>query len=231
LSRTAHRSPLVVFDLDGTLCDTVGVDAECFVQACAEWLGDGARHVDWAAAPQVTDQGILEWMAVRLLSRPPSTDEARGVERRFLELLGDVRDREPARFRAVPGAAAMLDALAADGRGVTVATGGWRASALLKLRAAELPTRLLAASSSDSPDRVEIFRLAASRSSAGRPPAERVVLVGDGVWDVEIARALGWGFVGVGAGPRAARLRDAGAERIVPDFRDAPAVRDALDGG
>ena len=47
--------PLVVFDLDGTLCDTVGVDAECFVQACAEWLGDRARQLDWARAPQITD--------------------------------------------------------------------------------------------------------------------------------------------------------------------------------
>jgi len=220
--------PLVVFDVDGTLCDTCEVDEECYVRACGEWLGEEARRLEWSAAPHVTDQGILEWMSSTLLCRRPSAREAREVEARFLDLLRGALDHRPSRFRAIPGARPMLDGMASDGWGAVAATGGWRASALLKLRAAALPTDLLAASSSDTPDRARIFELAASRAGAGRDRPERVVLVGDGVWDVRTARELGWGFVGVAAGPRRDRLREAGAEHVVEDFTDAAALRDAL---
>jgi hypothetical protein len=55
---------------------------------------------------------------------------------------------------------------------------------------------------------------------------ERVVLIGDGIWDIRVAAHLGWSFLGVGLGERRARLERAGANVIVENFSDA---RDLLE--
>jgi phosphoglycolate phosphatase-like HAD superfamily hydrolase len=47
-----------------------------------------------------------------------------------------------------------------------------------------------------------------------------VVLLGDGLWDVKTALALGFPFIGVGRGAAAARLEAAGARHTVADFAD-----------
>ena len=49
---------LAVFDLDGTLTRTTGVDDECFVRAMSEELGVGGFCTDWAEYPHSTDQGL-----------------------------------------------------------------------------------------------------------------------------------------------------------------------------
>ena len=98
-------------------------------------------------------------------------------------------------------------------------------TARLKLKAAGLPVASLLASSDDSRDRFELFSLAKSRAVAisGTLP-NRTVLVGDGTWDVRVARRLGWSFVGVGRDRSVARLRDEGADFVIPDFADRDVV-------
>jgi phosphoglycolate phosphatase-like HAD superfamily hydrolase len=81
----------------------------------------------------------------------------------------------------------------------------------------------------DSPDRREIFQLAATRRSdalGGR--FTQVVLVGDGVWDVRVAGHLGWSFVGVGRGVRAARLLESGAATVLEGFVEVVRVEALL---
>jgi hypothetical protein len=52
------------------------------------------------------------------------------------------------------------------------------------------------ATSSDSSDREEIMKSALSRLGA---EFESVSYYGDGPWDRDACRALGWNFIGVGA--------------------------------
>ncbi len=127
------------------------------------------------------------------------------------------------------GAPEMLENLRSNGWRFTVATGGWETSAVLKLRAAGIPTEILGASSTDSPDRCEVFRLAASRVGLPNGKAQSTVLVGDGLWDVRVAAQLGFRFVGINSGPRADQLRQAGAQTVVPDFADVGTFLQALD--
>ncbi len=58
---------------------------------------------------------------------------------------------------------------------------------------------------------------------------DRIVCVGDGVWDVRTARQLGYAFIGVGSGAEADRLRAEGAGHVVADFRDTVRVISALE--
>jgi phosphoglycolate phosphatase-like HAD superfamily hydrolase len=221
---------LAVFDVDGTLTDTNAVDDECFARAVADVLGLDPAAVGWADAPHVTDSGLLRWLAERHRGRPPTAADANAAQRRFLALLEGELAASPARFGAVRGGAGALRAVREAGWEVAVATGGWAASARLKLRAIGIdPDGVPLASASDAETRPEILRLAARRATGGEAPA-RVVSVGDGVWDVRAAAALGWPFVGVAAGAGADRLRAAGASTIVPDLADVPALRAALEG-
>jgi phosphoglycolate phosphatase-like HAD superfamily hydrolase len=123
----------------------------------------------------------------------------------------------PAQFREIPGAFRLLAYLEELGWNFACATGGWARTARLKLQAAHLPTHALLASSDDSADRLTIFSLARDRA---RRAEEGVVLVGDGAWDVKVARTFGWSFVGVGRNARETMLRTSGARAVIPDFSE-----------
>ena len=68
----------------------------------------------------------------------------------------------------------------------------------MKLRAIGLdPETLTLSSGSDAISRVEIMQIAADRALAGRP-ADRKTYLGDGAWDRDASRQLGWDFIGIG---------------------------------
>ena len=219
---------LAVFDIDGTLTDTNAVDDECYVRAVGEVLEVDAHLLDWSEAPHVTDSGLLHWLAQRhSRSLTPHVQEA--VLARFLELLRGELARNPHRFRAVTGAQSVRHILERNGWRVAVATGGWAASAHLKLEAIGFDTTDLGVvTSSDAFTRTEIVALAARRTSEIHGGFDRIVSVGDAVWDVQTAATVGWPFVGIADGDRSDRLRSAGAATILQDFADEQELHDAL---
>jgi phosphoglycolate phosphatase-like HAD superfamily hydrolase len=231
MTRIGSGDRLVIFDVDGTLCDTNEIDEECFLTAAGEALGGERRGLDWRCCPDITDAGILHWLWQGQLGRLPSQSEVDAMRDRFVALLEERLAREPSRFAAIPGAAELLAGTGSTRWDVVIATGGWSRSARLKLTAAGLPGESLLASSDDSADRCEVFRLARQRAveRRGRDYA-RTVLVGDGAWDVRVAASLGWPFTGVASGERAERLRRAGASAVVKDFRDAARFLEVLEG-
>src|SRR6185295_9468243 len=220
---------LVIFDVDGTLCDTCHVDDVGFCEVAAEMLGVPVPRESWKAAPEITDAGILAWLWDRHRGRPPARQELDAFIDAFEAVLARELQRDSGGALAMPGAAQLLQRLAGTGWDVAFATGGWGRTARLKLRTAGLPVEPLLASSDDSLNRVEIFRLAASRAAerAGAPHA-RIMLVGDGLWDVRVAAHLGWPVLGVGRGEHADRLREEGAGAVVADFQDTEAVLNLL---
>jgi phosphoglycolate phosphatase-like HAD superfamily hydrolase len=223
---------LALFDLDGTLTDTTAVDAECFVAALAEAFAVADPDTDWHAYPHCTDAAIARVCHERRHGRPPSAAEVARLRRCFVRRLRAAAARSPERFAEIRGARRLLPRLRASGWGVAVATGGWGASARLKLALAGLDSRLLLASSDEAAEREEIVRIAVARAAAraGVRGFDRVVLVGDGRWDVVAAARLGLPFVGVAAAERAVELARAGARRLLPDLADAAAVLAALAG-
>ena len=81
---------------------------------------------------------------------------------------------------------------------VAVATGGWRETAAMKLRAIGLdPEALHLSSASDAIRRIEIMQIAEQRAMAGTR-ADRKFYFGNGPWDKEASLKLGWEFIGIG---------------------------------
>jgi phosphoglycolate phosphatase-like HAD superfamily hydrolase len=222
---------LVIFDIDGTLTDTNAVDDRCFMQAVSDVLKLGPSPLDWSGSPHVTDSAIAPWCCEHYCGRPLDPAELAAIVTRFLALLIDARERDPGAFSAIRGACDLFAEARRAGWSVALATGGWRAPATFKLNAAGIDvggTPL--ATADDAPAREDILRCALEQSlPVDRRAFDRVVSVGDGVWDVQAAAKLGWSFVAISPTGYSERLTAAGATLTFEDYSDAPAFLRALD--
>ena len=215
---------LAIFDIDGTLTNTNSVDEDCFVKAFAEAHSIDDIVTDWAAYPHTTDSGITQHIFQEKFGRSPEETELSKLTNCFVSMLSEYYQADSARFAEIPGAAAAIEVLKQDSDwAVAIATGCWRESALLKLKAANIdPEGIPAAYAEDGLSREDILKAAVSQSLVqhGVSSFERIVSIGDGLWDVRTAGRLGFAFLGVGAGDRATRLRQAGASHVIEDFSD-----------
>jgi phosphoglycolate phosphatase-like HAD superfamily hydrolase len=215
---------LVMFDIDGTLTHSDAVDADCFAESIEQVLNLPPIDRDWSKYRHVTDSGIAAEIIESHFRRPPNQDEIDRVQRRFIEVLETRCIANPVLCRPVEGAAEMLSRL--SGRGdvaIALATGGWKASAQLKCRMAGLPiTDYALASADDSHSREEIMSIASARAAElfGISEFDRVVYVGDGLWDWQASRALRIPFIGIADGEAGELLTAAGATMILPHFGD-----------
>lgn len=185
----------VIFDIDDTLLHSMDADDRLYRQAVRDVLGEVRFRASLADYTHVSDTGILR----ELLDDNGVEDAERcfGVVReRFLASLErHVSEHGP--FREIDGARAMLGRLGQSGaHGVALATGCWRPSAELKLKTAGFELDgLPLATADDAVERVAIMRHALA---ALGDDFESVTYYGDGVWDRQACRELGWTFVPVG---------------------------------
>ncbi len=220
---------LAIFDIDGTLTDTNAADNACFLQAFEESLGIRDIDTDWTSYRYSTDSGIVS----EILEKHRGRADAKDVEvlrTRFVQLLEERFKTRP--LQPIPGAPDLLRRLAAEpGWTYAIATGGWRASALLKLRTVRVEIDGVPFASSDQAySRVAILESVIDEAQrAHSTPFERTVYIGDAAWDVQTAAKMWLPFVGVGAGPRNKRLLDEGALCVLEDFSDYGATLGALE--
>lgn len=213
---------LVMFDIDGTLTETMKVDEECFVRSFKDVFGFGDIDTDWSHYPHTTDSSIFHEIYVSRRGQPPIAPDLLRFRQHFIGLLAVASSQTP--FAPVAGADRLLSRLAKGGsHRVSLATGGWRDSARLKMASAGMcfddhP----AASADDALDRESIMRLSKQRAVERYGESFAcTVYVGDGVWDARACRSVGVPFIGIGTGSRATRLASEGAVCVLPDFLDA----------
>jgi hypothetical protein len=143
----------------------------------------------------VSDSGILSQIFIDN-EVDASSELAVDIQTIFLGLLTDHIEQNGA-FVEVPGAMRFLQYhIDSPDHAVAYATGGWRASAELKLKAAGLDDfDIPLATADDALDRKDIMLTALSH--LGETFAS-VTYYGDGPWDQESSEQLGWEFVAVG---------------------------------
>ena len=215
---------LAIFDLDGTLANTNAVDGRCYVRAVSDELGVDLRNVTWSDFTFVTDSGISVQVFERYLGRAPTAAELLRLQHRFRDLLAQAAREHPASFSEVPGASQALHRLRSDpGWAVALATGSWRACALVKLQAAGLDMDgIPAAFGDDGLAREDILTTAQTRAqdAHGQVSFSRVVSIGDATWDVQAARRLALPFIGVRVQRDAVSLERLGVSHVLHDFTD-----------
>ena len=211
----------ILFDIDGTLTDTMDVDTRCFLKAFVDVCGFSDVDPDWSRYRNATDAGIFQEVFESRRGRSPSVSETVEFKNHLVELFRSAALQNP--FAPIRGARELLTRLRERGEyRVGLATGCWSDAARIKMASAgfcydDYP----AASADDAPDRETIVQIAARRTAREPVTAlNRVIYVGDGVWDVKMSRLLGIPFVGIGAGLQKERLIAAGVSDVLANFSD-----------
>ena len=218
-----RRGPAFLFDLDGTLVDSVYQH----VLAWREALEQGGIELSvWRIHRRIGMSGglFLDGLARETGRRLTPEDVARIQKAHAVAF-----KRQVSQVRPLPGAAELLAYLSQAGVPWAVATSGWLESArpLLQMLGvtAEAPVVTRAQVEHATPD-PHLLLAAAERLKVA---AEDSVVVGDSVWDLlaaRRARALGVGLLSGGYGQD--ELERGGAYRVYQDPADLSRHLDEL---
>ena len=104
---------LVMFDVDGTLTETMKIDEECFVRSFNDVFGFTDIDTDWSQYPHTTDSGIFHSVFTLRIGRSPTAREVSRFRQHFIQLLAAASSQSP--FAAVAGADRLLSRLAKGG--------------------------------------------------------------------------------------------------------------------
>ncbi|HEX3742706.1 MAG TPA: HAD family hydrolase [Bryobacteraceae bacterium] len=212
---TQSSPPAFLFDLDGTLIDSVYYHVLAWREALEH---TGMELSVWRIHRRI---GMSGGLFVNALLREVGGDPTRVDPDRLQALHSEAYKRFVSQVRPLPGARQLLAALAAEKVPHAIATSGRADTARLSLEmlgvspALPVITRDQVRYAKPDPD---LFLAAAERLGV---PIERCVVVGDSIWDLlaaQRARALGVGVLSGGYGQE--ELERAGAYRVYEDPRD-----------
>ena len=211
----------LIFDLDGTLVDTVYGHVLAWQRA----LEDAGLPIEgWKIHRRIGMSGGLFARAVaREVGRPIDSDQAEAIQRRHGELF---RELLPVR-RPLPGAVELLAELREGEVAHGIATSGRRPEIDASLKALGVGSETVVIERGDvarAKPEPDLFITCAERLGI---PAQECYVVGDAVWDLLAARRasmLNIGLLSGGYGED--ELTRAGAFRV---YRDPEELRSSLD--
>lgn len=184
-----------MFDIDGTLLQSNEFDSECYKKAVYDVIGI-AIDDNWSNYKHVTDAGILnEIIHVHDLNERKQEIHKK-VKKCFIKRVDEHLKSKPA--QEVLGAATFLARLREMNNVVlSIATGGWLESAVMKLNSAGINIQgIPVASSDDHYCRVEIMKTAQEKATKDQNCSN--TYFGDGTWDKKACSKLSYNFVLVG---------------------------------
>lgn len=219
---------LIMFDIDGTLLDSTGIDDQCFIQSFWDLHQVDLKHANWSSFKDVSDWGLSRDIFLQFQNRHPEPAELARLKSHFYNLLTKHREA----LKEVPGALRFIDYL--DGLSayaLAFATGAWAETALLKCDAIGLDLRAYCLkTSNDHFRRSSIMRLAEKEALLRYEvdEFESVHYFGDGIWDLQACKELDYNFIGVDHQANA-NLQKLGARPVIPDFSNLKKVRSLLE--
>src|SRR5260370_3380485 len=104
---------LVMFDIDGTLTETMRLDEECFVRSFKDVFGFADIDTDWSHYPRTTDSGIFHDVFTSRIGRSATAQEVSRFRQHFIQLLTAASSQSP--FAPVAVADRLLSWLAPAG--------------------------------------------------------------------------------------------------------------------
>jgi HAD superfamily hydrolase (TIGR01509 family) len=208
--------PVFLFDLDGTLVDSVYQHVLAWKEALDT---EGIELSVWRIHRKI---GMSGGLFTNQLLRETGLEISAELVDRLRKAHADAYCRQTTQIRPLPGACELLSQLSQAGIPWAIATSGRMETAAVNLAAlgvdpdrTPVVTRDQVKYAKPDPD---LFLAAAARLGA---PIERAVVVGDSIWDMLAAtrcRALGVGLLSGGYGLE--ELQQSGAIRVYEDPAD-----------
>jgi HAD superfamily hydrolase (TIGR01509 family) len=211
----------MIFDLDGTLVDTVETRIAAWLRTFDE-QGIAADR-EQVAALIGSDGRRVARVVAEAAGVILDAERAEAIDRRSGEIYGEL-NTDP---RPLPGAIELLGALDERGLAWAIATSSRREQVGVSVDALKLERRpaIVDGSQVENAKPAPDLLLAAAKK-LGVEPA-RCWYLGDSIWDVQAARAAGMQAIAVTSGSATAGdLEAAGAQLIVDDLNELiPLVR------
>ena len=137
-------------------------------------------------------------------------------------MIDQKRKANPADFREVPGAQSTVHRLLTmDEFAVGIGTGGWHKPATVKLQHVGIDYRDIFMSCADGRyTREAIVQGSITPALQKYPNIQRIVYVGDALWDVRTTRNMQIPFIGIRREGDKEVLKKEGADYVLEDYRD-----------
>jgi phosphoglycolate phosphatase len=214
-------TPLLVFDLDGTLIDTAPDLVDTLNVIFAR---EGLRPVPFETARNFIGGGARAMIARGAEAEGRVLSPIK-LEQMFADFLAHYGEHVADRSRPFPGLIDALDELAAAGHRFAVCTNKLERLSLLLLDALALSHRFTAICGQDTfgiqkPD-PEVLRR--TIKAAGGDP-QRAIMIGDSATDIRTARAAGVPVIAVDFGYSERPVAEFEPDRIISHFTELPAA-------
>ena len=225
------KKKLIIFDIDGTLLYSNKIDSQCFADTYEKIYQSKFPSIDWTKYPHVTDDTIFKTVIQNHFQREDTKEEIHHFQNEYVALLQAKRTAQPNDFKEVPNACKIIKLLLEnDVYEVGIATGGWRRPAMIKLNHIGIPTSNLYMSFADGhPTREDIIRGVFRQTDAKKMSFEKIVYVGDAIWDVRTTRNMNLPFIGVRRAGDEHFLKQFGAETVIKDYKDIGLFMDSIE--
>jgi len=181
---------MIVFDVDGTLLGGESYDWTAFEDAFEEAAGFRLTKEFFSNLEEVTAKAIVH-QALPELDEEERTVIEYKTRDGYLSRLQDVFQNDPNSFPAVHGVIELLEEIQNRNIPIAIATGDWRPTITLKLKAAKIPfDHLPLVTSCDHYHRHESIASAIKKAGG---TLDNAIYVGDGVWTSKPPK--NWAFI------------------------------------
>ena len=183
----------VLFDLDGTLADTVGLILLSYRHTMEHHLGTAPPDADWIA-------GMGRPLRDQLVEFASTSDEAQSMLETYVSFQRTVHDEM---VQPYPGVVELVESLAEDGRPIAVVTSKRREMARRTLKCCGLEQHFDLVIGGDDVERGKPHPAAvfAALEAMAVVPSRQVLFVGDSPYDVQAGNAAGVSTVAALWGP------------------------------
>lgn len=192
------KRKLAIFDIDGTLTDSVKVHQAAFVDALHKF---GLLHFDtnWSSYKHHTDTYIFKTIYENQFKKIVSEQDITLFEQYLFELISESLNVHE--LKEIKGAREFLLQLEQhDGFDIVFATGSLLAPAKLKLEKVGINTPqelIISANQIFSRDDLVLRAIDTAKEFYGRTEYEQIISFGDGLWDFQTAKNIQIDFIGI----------------------------------
>ena len=190
------KRKLIIFDIDGTLIDSVSGYHEVIINAMTD-MGIVEIDANFNALKHHTDSYALKYNYENFFNKELPLELLNDFENLIVSYL-----KQQPKTIAIKGVLEVLNQLENSEYAIAFATGSLPESAILKMKSAGLPmeSSLLATSkTSFSREGFVSEAIDKAKSYYSVTEFEQIISVGDGIWDLKTAQNLNLEFIGIGA--------------------------------